>query len=252
MLAALPRSLEVEQVGGTFLEGLAGPILIALAAVFAAGIAAWIARKNHSQQLRHDREMRDLSHARASLSSAVETVVEAVDSVSELTTAVSEANECRKLSDEIGATNDEFLTTYQRDDDGDLIDTRTEEMKEAVGPPMRQAEEEAISAEAEAIEAETDAMNRTSKLRAVYAPLMTRMLADTLRLRIAIGNDSEVVKRHAFLVDAIADWAEHLSPDDDGRYRFDADPSEEVNLVGDRMEEFVETSQAWSADTAAA
>ncbi len=91
MFAALPQPLEVEQVGGSVFEGLIGPIIIALAAIFAASLAAWIARRNHGQQLRHDREMRDLSHARASLSSAVETVAEAVDSVSALATAVSEA-----------------------------------------------------------------------------------------------------------------------------------------------------------------
>lgn len=69
---------------------------------------------------------------------------------------------------------------------------------------------------------------------------MTRLMADTLRLRIAIGNDSEVVKQHAILADAIMDWAERLNPDSDGRYRFEPDPAQEGGLIGDQMEAFVD------------
>jgi hypothetical protein len=247
VFATLPHPLEVEQVGGSFWEGLIGPVLIALAAIFAAGLAAWVARRNHAQQLAHDRELRDLSHARQSLAAAVESIADAVDSVTKLSIAVSEANNRRQATDEIEASNDEFLTTFVRNG-RELVDTRDEQMIEAESVPLLREENAAILKEQAAIKAETEAMQKTIEARDRWAPLMTRLLADTLRLRISIGNDSEVVVRHAKLVDAIASWAEKLRPDSDGRYRFDSDPSEEVKLVGEPMESFVEASQRWAAD----
>lgn len=110
MLATFPQPLEVEQIGGaSFLEGLAGPALVALAAVLAAGLAAWVARKNHGQQLKHDGELRNLSHARRSLAAAVETVADAIDAVGHLSGAVYKASALRDRVDEVEASNDEYL-----------------------------------------------------------------------------------------------------------------------------------------------
>lgn len=249
MFAATAHPLQVEQVGGGFFDVSIGSVLVALAAVFAAGLAAWIARKNHAEQLAHDRAIRDLGHARQSLSAAVETVADAVDSVTKLSSAVSEANARRQDADEIEASNDEFLETFERQGHL-LVDTRTEQQLEGAPVPLLRMEQAAVDEEAEAISAEAGAIESTTEARAAYAPFVTRLMADTLRLRIAIGNDSEVVKRHALLADAIMDWAESLSPDSDGRYRFETDPAQEEDLVGDQMEAFVEASQAWAADTA--
>jgi hypothetical protein len=241
--------LEVEQVGGGFFEISIGPLFLALAAVFAAGLAAWVARKNHEEQLAHDRAMRDLSHARQGLSAAVETVADAIDSVTKLSIAVSEADSRRQHAEDVEASNDEFLETFERDGKT-LMDTRSEQQREAASVPLLLAEEVVVEEERKAVQAEIEAIGRTTDARDAYAPLMTRLMADTLRLRIAIGNDSEVVKRHAILVDAITTWAESLHPDRDGRYRFDTDPAQEVELVSDPMEAFVEASQAWAADPA--
>lgn len=180
---------------------------------------------------------------------AVEAVVDAIDSVSKLSIAVSEANARRQHADEVAAANDEFLETFERRGQT-LVDTRSEQQLEAEAVPTLRAENDAVEEEQEAVKAETEAIEVTSEARAVYAPLMTRLMADTLRLRIAIGNESEVAKRHAILVDAITAWAEQLQPDGDGRYRFDTDPAQEVERVSDPMEAFVEASQTWAADPA--
>lgn len=249
MFAALPQPLEVEQVGGGFFQISLGTLVLAVAAVFAAGLAAWVARKNVEDQLAHDREMGDLGHARQGLSAAVETVADAIDAVSKLSIAVSEANARRQSADEIEASNNEFLETFEWQG-GERVDTRSEQQLEAESVPTLRAENAALEEEQEAVKAETEAIGRTTEARDIYAPLMTRLMADTLRLRIAIGSDSEVVKRHAILVDAITTWAESLNPDSDGRYRFDADPAREVKRVSDPMEAFVGASQAWAADPA--
>ena len=73
MFAAIPQPLEIEQVGQSFLGTFSGPALIALAAITAAGVAAWVARKNHAEQLAHDRDLRNLDHAHQSVSAAVDT-----------------------------------------------------------------------------------------------------------------------------------------------------------------------------------
>lgn len=193
--------------------------------------------------------MRDIGQARQSLSAAVETVADAIDSVTKLSGAVSEANARRQDVDEIEASNDEFLETFERHGHS-LVDARTDQQLEGESVPLLRMEQAAVEEEKDAVRAETEARERASEAQYAYAPFVTRLMADTLRLRIAIGNDSEVVRQQAILADAIMDWAERLDPDSDGRYRFETDPAQEGGLIGDQMEAFVEASQAWAADTA--
>jgi hypothetical protein len=72
VFGALPQPLEVKEVGEGWLAHLAGPALLAVAAIFAAAIAAYVASRNHTEQLDHDRELRDREHIRDTIDAAFE------------------------------------------------------------------------------------------------------------------------------------------------------------------------------------
>jgi hypothetical protein len=121
MLAALPQPLEIQEVGGNgFLEGIAGPALIAVAAIIAAFVAAWVARRNHEEQLGNDRSLRDLDHARQSINSAVETVAEAVDACSGFAVAAWAASEACERAEEAQSETDARWTTSTATTTGSL------------------------------------------------------------------------------------------------------------------------------------
>jgi len=249
MLAALPQPLEVQEVGGDgFLEGIAGPALIAVAAIVAAFVAAWVARRNHEEQLGNDRSLRDLDHARQSINSAVETVAEAVDACSGLAVAAWAASEACERADEAQSETD-ALDHFYRDNDGELVETRDEAEVEATMPALLREENDIIEREVAALRAETEAMKKAGEARTPAASLLTQLLADTLRLRITIGTNSEVVMRHIDVADAFKKWTDTLSPDSDGHYRLGSSPGEEVaGIIGGPMEAFVSACQVWSAD----
>jgi hypothetical protein len=249
MLAALPQPLEVQEVGGdSLLEGLAGPALIAVAAIIAAFVAAWVARRNHEEQLGHDRGLRDLDHARQSINSAVETVAEAVNACSGLAVAAWAASEARERAEEAQSETD-ALDHFYRDDDGELVETRDEAEVEATMPALLREENDVIEAETAAIKAETEAVKNAGEARAPASSLLTQLLADTLRLRITIGTNSEVVRRHVDVAEAFKEWVDSTNPDADGYYRLGGNPDEEVaEIVGEPIEAFVNACQVWSAD----
>lgn len=63
---------KVELVGGeSWLSHDLGSILLAVAAITAAGLAAWVATRNHRQQLEHDRSLRKEDHIRDTIDAAV-------------------------------------------------------------------------------------------------------------------------------------------------------------------------------------
>jgi len=207
MLAALPQPLEVQEVGGdSILESLAGPALIAIAAIVAAVVAAYVARRNHAEQLVHDRRtladqlghdrgLRDLGHARQSIGAAVETITETITAGTSLLGAARDAGEAHEAVERAESETD-ALEWYERDEEGEVRDTRTVEMIEGETPSVLREENDTIEAEANAIRAATDAVRRVEEAREPVNLLQARLLADTLLLRIAIGENSDVVSRH--------------------------------------------------------
>jgi ABC-type nickel/cobalt efflux system permease component RcnA len=63
---------KVELVGGeSWWSHNAGSILVGIAAIIAAGLAAYVSVRNHKQQLAHDRDVRDRDATRESIDQAV-------------------------------------------------------------------------------------------------------------------------------------------------------------------------------------
>ncbi len=253
MFGAIPQPLEVHQVGGTsFLESLIGPLLIAVAAVAAASLAAWVARKNHGEQLENDRAMRDLEHARRSIGAAVETIQEGIHALTTLDTKAVFAAEATRRLKAAEAVNDEspWLT---RGKDGLPYDTRDVPELEAATPSYLREEGEDIEAEAAAIRAETEANDRVAEQRTTVEGIFSRLLSDTLRLRIAIGEETDIFDRHQELVDGLRAWAEKLRPNmTTGEYDVSADAEERVALMNPPLQRFTEACQGWSAQRGAA
>lgn len=140
-----------------------GSILVALAAVFAAGLAAWIARKNHAEQLAHDRAIRDLGHARQSLSAAVETVADAVDSVTNCLVPYRRQTPVVRMR----TKSKPLMTNCWRPLSGMgdlLVDTRIDHQLEGESVPLLGMEQAAVQEEKEAVSAETEAIEKTTRL----------------------------------------------------------------------------------------
>jgi hypothetical protein len=251
VLAALPQPIEVQEIGGdSLLESLTGPALIAIAAIVAAFVAAYVARRNHAHQLDHDRSLRDLDHARQSIGAAVETITETITAGTSLLGAARDAGEAHDAVEHAESETD-ALEWYERGEDGEVRDTRTVEIIEGETPSVLREENDTLEAEANAIRAATDAVKRVEEAREPVTLLQARLLADTLRLRIAIGENSEVVSRHQDVVDALKSWIDTTRPDDDGIYHVNVTPdlnNPDVARVGNALAEFITACQRWSAD----
>lgn len=252
MFSAIPQPFDVHQVGGpSFLESLIGPLLIAAAAVLAASLAAWVARKNHSEQLESDRAMRDLEHARRSIGSAVETIQEGIHALTTLDTKAVFASEATRKLKAAEAVNDD-LPWVQRGTDGAPYDTRDVPELEAAMPSALREEDEDIEAEASAVRAEMEAADRVAEQRTRVEGIFSRLLSDTLRLRIAIGEETDVLDRHEELVNGLRAWADKLRPDmTTGEYDVSADAEERVALMNPPLLRFTEACQRWSAQRGA-
>ncbi len=248
MFFVIPGPLEVHQVGGSsFLESLIGPLLIAVAAVLAASLAAWVARKNHSEQLENDRAMRDLEHARRSIGAAVETIQESIHALTTLDTRAVSASEATRNLKAAEAVNDD-LPWVQRGADGVPYDTRDVPELEAAMPSALREEGEDIEAEAAAVRAETAAVDRVAEQRTTVEGIFSRLLSDTLRLRIAIGEETDVLDRHQELVNGLRAWADMLRPAmTTGEYDVSADAEERIALMNPPLQQFTEACQRWSA-----
>ena len=247
MLAALPQPLEVREVGGTnFLENLAGPALIAVAAIVAAFVAAYVARGNHREQLNTDRAMRDVEHARREISTAVQTISEALDAMSGFSIAAWSASQADEGAAEAAAKTAARTQVERRQ--GDAFDSRTEQEINATPASVLKEETEILRRETDALRRSAEAMEKAMDGRQPAAALLVRLLTDTFRLRISIGINSEVVARHEDVASAFRKWMEELAPQDDGRFSFDANPGDGEH-VRESTQAFVETCQRWSADS---
>jgi hypothetical protein len=121
MLALLPQPLEVESVGGSFLAGLAGPALVALAAVVAAWIAAKTANRRQKEQLAHDLAVRSLEHIRDAIDVVVVSVHEGTKLVADFCLAIPIWEENRPLL-EAALTNNDLDPGVREKVHADLVD----------------------------------------------------------------------------------------------------------------------------------
>lgn len=106
MFARLREPVEVKLVGQDWIIGLVGPTLLAIAAIVAASLAAYVASRNHREQLDHDRALRERDHTRNVLDAAIEDVMATVERLSALSVAT-EAMEKKR---------DKYDATLQDDD----------------------------------------------------------------------------------------------------------------------------------------
>jgi hypothetical protein len=206
VLEAIQQPIEVNvNQGPSFL----GPLLIAAAALVAAVVAAYW----HRAQLRHDRVLRDLEHARTSISAAVETVAGAVDAMSDFLVAARAADEAKRRAQSI--------------EDSDNLGEA--EMTEALA-------------------AETQAIQRVAGARQRASPFLTRMLADRMRLRIALGPDSEVITRHKELTEAFRKWFTDLAPEARASRKSNDDDAAGTE-IRPALKRFEVACQQWSIST---
>ena len=248
MFAALPQPLEVEEVGRSFLEGLAGPALIAGAAIVAAFVAAWVARHNHAEQLASDRALRDLDHARQAVSSAVDKLAEAMDALSGAATSRWAASDALSHYEQVKHVTDAAMPTRRRDETGVPVDTRSDEEVAAVPVEILRRENDVLAAERNALKRSNEAHDKAHDDRISAAAAVAGLNADTFRLRIAIGPTSPVAEQHFVIVDAFQDFLDGLAPDDDGLHRVNPRPEEEVQGIADQLSEFVGLCSQWSAE----
>lgn len=177
--------IEVTLVGGestalnVFLA-LAGPLLIASAAITAAVIARKTANERQQEQLAHDtlrqeralahdREMRDRDFLRQTVSSALENAIQATESISELHAKVSKISERRRAA---GAF----------------------------------AEDDKSEEHAAAWKALNDAMDEVPHAIEEANRALVASYTDNVRLRALLGEENSVVKTHLRLAHAYQGW----------------------------------------------
>ena len=165
--------VEVELVGGeSFWVGLAGPALIAIAAVIAAIVAARTANQRQAAQLWHDLEARREEHVRDALDLAVEQIPEMLSAVHQTEFAV-EGLEARRP--DLQATIEDFS---------------------APEDVQRQAEKALAELKLELASRAKHAHEKSPE-----------MLSASIRLNIRLGDDSELADAHEALFTA---WDKQL------------------------------------------
>jgi hypothetical protein len=95
VIAALTEPVQVQTVGESWVLLLAGPAMVALAAIGAAMVAARTANKRQREQLAHDLVVRREEHTRDAVDGALETVTETVGRVTELESGIRAAESVR-------------------------------------------------------------------------------------------------------------------------------------------------------------
>jgi len=109
VLITTQKPIAVEVVGERGLHDLLGPALLAIAAILAAGLAAYVAVRNHRAQLAHNRTERDREHARESIRAAAETIAETLDPLGAYELAVRANDKAEKHVEALTGSDDEHL-----------------------------------------------------------------------------------------------------------------------------------------------
>jgi hypothetical protein len=208
VLLTTQKPIAIEMVGESWWHGLLGPALLAVAAIVAAGLAAYVAIRNHRDQLAYDRAIRDREYGRESIRAATETIVETLDP----------------------------LNTYE------LAIRANDKATKHAEPVENSANEQA--------EASEQLKRRTKRVRMTrdnVGPLLIKMTADSISLRIALGADEPVVKRYRELSKAFNDRFRMCAPTDEGRAKRevavrDGDPQAKAKAA---LEAFQTACEEW-------
>jgi len=187
----------VEWIGDrkSFFEQV-GPLVGSLIVAGVAGFAAWLAARTANErqreqldhdaerrreQLKHDREMRDRDFARQTLSSSLENLLDVIRSVTDL---VPGANRVARLHDK------------ERESGAKVsgLDPK--------GEGYRSAEESHL----ETLQALTPRMLEFKERSELVNLKVTAASADNVRIRAALGRDSDAQRTHWDLAEAVRNW----------------------------------------------
>lgn len=155
----------------------AGSLFIAVAAMVAAGLAAFVSIWNTKRQLAHDRELRHFDHIRDTIDGALSIVTEAVKTASLLSTQVKRTEPAREA---------------------------VSALEGAKGTPVEILEDKTD----EASESESELRSRE---RALYSNLV-EMNTMTPRLEVRLGKDDPITARFQELYRTVQELYAHFEP----------------------------------------
>jgi len=104
--AAAVQQVEIVRDGGWWQQN-GGSVAIAVAAVIAAGLAAYVAIRNTRQQLDHDRELRNREHIRDTIDEAASKASDLRTSIDKLVATVQALEKLRNAEEEAGQVDPE-------------------------------------------------------------------------------------------------------------------------------------------------
>jgi hypothetical protein len=210
VLLAAKKPVAIEVVGESWWHNLIGPGLIAIAAIVAAAVAAYVAIHNHRLQLEHDREERDREHARESIRAASETVAETLDPLGTYELAVRDDDKATKHAETLEGSGDE-------------------EAKEAAEKAQLKAAEEVHEA------------------REKVGDLVIKMTVDSIGLRTSFGSRSPVFQSYRDLSRAFNRRFRACAPTTEGRVqRETAEGDSEVKKTRVALNAFQEACEEWA------
>jgi len=210
VLLAAKKPVAIEVVGENWWHDLIGPGLLAIAAILAAAMAAYVAIHNHRRQLEHDREERDREHARESIRTAAETIAETLDPLGAYELAVRDNDKAAKHAETL-------------EDSGD------DEAKEAATKARRKA------------------AKRVRETRGKVGDLVIKMTVDSIGLRTSFGAKSPVFQRYRELSRAFNLRFQASAPTPEGRVqRETTEEGSEVKKTRVALNAFQEACEEWA------
>ena len=189
---AAQERIAVQLVGEPWWQGLIGPVALAVAAILAAAIAAYVATHNHRRQLEHDRTERDREHARESIRAAAKTVGEIFEPLTAYELAVRADDKATKEVEALETSEDERAK------------------RAAAERQLKRAE-------------------KVRDTRVKAEPLVVKTMVDSISLRISFGAESAVFQSYRELSLVFKQWFEACAPTKDGRTERDAREDDEAN-----------------------
>ena len=213
MLEALQQPLKVEVVHqGT---ALLGPLIIASAALVAAVVAAYWQRRH----LDHDTAVRDQEHAREVIASVAASIAGAINAMAAFSVATTEA---------------------------DKKGLEAQKREAAIDPDHATATQ--IDAAKDALRRQAKAVERVIESRHETSPYLDQLLANTISLRIALGQTSPAAKKYEDLLAAFFNRFSYLSPDNQSQRERDGKGDAE-GWLRQPLRQFEEACEEWSIKT---
>lgn len=207
---AAQKPIAVEVVGENSLHDLFGPALLAVAAILAAGLAAYVAIQNHRRQLEHDRAERDREHARDSIRAAAETIAETLDPLGAYEIAVRADDNAAKHADTLDGSGDE------------------QAKQEAAKQQLQQAK-------------------KVRKARGKVGDRLIKMMVDSISLRISFGAESPVFQHYRELSRTFNGRFQACAPTIEGRaQREAAGEDDQTDKTGVALDAFQKACEEWA------